>query len=112
MRSIATIQGALVLLPPLLLVWSWGLYTAFILIYTTVVAHHITQNALMSAGPAAATYFLVGLPLAYIEWRFIRYCIRRSDMKDLSISLVIFLFLCGMTAAATSKFLSGCPWLI
>lgn len=113
LKNVARIQFSLFLLPLVFLLWAWFLYLSYVTVSGMVVTGGLTASALTFNFLALGIFLVFALPLSWLEFRLAKRCIRNYSMKDISVNLIVFLFICGTVSVGFSQnFIPNLPTFV
>ncbi|MCA9815794.1 MAG: hypothetical protein H6677_00080 [Candidatus Obscuribacterales bacterium] len=113
LKNVARIQFSLFLLPLVFLLWAWFLYLSYITVSGMLITGGLTASALTFNLLALGIFLVFALPLSWLEFRLAKRCIHNYSMKDISVNLIVFLFICGTVSVGFSQnFIPNLPTFI
>ena len=113
LKNVARIQFSLFLLPLVFLLWVWFLYLSYVTVSGMLITGGLTASALTFNLLALGIFLIFALPLSWLEFRLAKRCIHNYSMKDISVNLIVFLFICGTVSVGFSQnFIPNLPTFI
>lgn len=103
LKNVARIQFSLFLLPLVFLLWAWFLYLAYVTVSGMVITGGLTASALTFNLLALGFFLVFALPLSWLEFKLAKRCISNYSIKDISVNLIVFLFICGTVSVGFSQ---------